>query len=99
MFGLLTNQWTTAGIAFLLAIIAMPVAMRFGRWMSITAKVASPLSDERVPATGGVSIIASVVAALAVTGHLDSRMAIGAGAMLVVGLVDDALVLSPGQKF
>jgi UDP-GlcNAc:undecaprenyl-phosphate GlcNAc-1-phosphate transferase len=99
MLDLLRNPWTTAAIAFLAAIITMPVATRFGRWMSVTAKVASPLSDARVPATGGISIIASIVVALAVTGHLDWWMALGAGAMLVVGLVDDALVLIPGQKF
>lgn len=99
MLDLLTNQWTTAAIAFLAAIVTMPVAMRIGRRTRITAKVASPLSDARVPATGGISIIASIVVALAVTGHLDRWMAVSAGAMLAVGLVDDALVLSPGQKF
>lgn len=99
MVDLLTNQWTTAAIAFLAAIVTMPVATRFGRWTRITAKVASPLSNVRVPATGGISIITSIVVALAITGRLDSWMAIGAGAMLVVGLVDDALVLSPGRKF
>src|ERR1039457_4850418 len=97
MLDLLTNEWTTAAIAFLAAIITMPVAKRFGRRMGMTAKVASPLSDARVPATGGISIIASIIVALAVTGHLAGWMAIGAGAMLVVSLVDDALVLSPGQ--
>jgi len=99
MLDLLTNQWTTATIAFLAAIVTMPVATRFGRWTGITAKVASPLTDARVPATGGISIVASIAVALAVTGHLVWWMAIGASAMLMVGLVDDALVLSPGQKF
>ena len=99
MYDLLTNPWTTAAIAFLTAIVTMPVTTRIGRWMRITARVASPLSDARVPATGGISIVASIVVALAATGHLDWWMAIGAGAMLMVGLVDDALVLSPGQKF
>ncbi len=98
MLALLTNPWTTGAIAFLAAIVTMPAAMRFGRWIGITAKVASPLSEARVPATGGISIIVSIVVALAVTSHLVSWVAIGAGAMLAVGLVDDALVLSPRQK-
>ncbi len=99
MLDLMTNEWTTAAIAFLAAIVTMPVATRFGRWIGITAKVASPLSDARVPATGGISLIASIVVALVITSHLAGWIAIGAGAMLVVGLVDDALALSPGQKF
>ena len=98
MLDLLTNQWTTAAIAFLAAIITMPVATRLGRWIGITAKVASPLSDARVPATGGIPIVASIVLSLVLTGHLDRLMAMSAGAMLAVGLIDDALVLSPRQK-
>jgi len=98
MLTILTNPWTTGAIAFLAAIVTMPAAMCFGRWMGITAKVASPLSEARVPASGGISIVASIIVALAVTSHLVSWVAIGAGAMLVIGLVDDALVLSPRQK-
>ena len=97
MLDLLTNQWTTAAIAFLAAIITMPVATRLGRLIGITAKVASP-SDARVPATGGIPIVAAIVVALGLTGHLDRWMGMGAAAMLAVGLIDDALVLNPRQK-
>jgi UDP-GlcNAc:undecaprenyl-phosphate/decaprenyl-phosphate GlcNAc-1-phosphate transferase len=87
-------------LAFVVAAVSfVPVrrlALRFGA-------VAYPGPDSRhsaaTPYFGGLSIIGATLAALAVEGNLPWWLALGALAMLAVGAVDDAIELSPRQKF
>ncbi|MFZ0889783.1 MAG: hypothetical protein WA005_15150 [Candidatus Binataceae bacterium] len=75
--------------------LARAVAIRYG-------VVASPAPDSRhpepKPAGGGLSIISGMLLSLAITGNLPLWIALSALALLVAGLVDDAIVLSPRQK-
>jgi UDP-N-acetylmuramyl pentapeptide phosphotransferase/UDP-N-acetylglucosamine-1-phosphate transferase len=99
MLNSLIIECTPAAVAFAAVLILTPLAARLGRGMKITAKPAAPPNGAEIPATGGISIIASIMIALAATGHLGAWVAIGAGAMFVVGLVDDTITLRPWQKF
>ena len=64
--------------------------------------VANPVPDSRhrepTPYFGGLSIIGATLVAIAVTTGLPLWMALSTVAMLAVGIVDDALVLTPRQK-
>ena len=64
--------------------------------------VANPVPDSRhsepTPYFGGLSIIGATLVAIAVTTGLPLWMALSTLAMLAVGIVDDALVLTPRQK-
>jgi UDP-N-acetylmuramyl pentapeptide phosphotransferase/UDP-N-acetylglucosamine-1-phosphate transferase len=92
-------EFAPAAIAFAAVLIVTPLAARFGRATGITAKPAALPGGAEIPATGGISVITAIMIALAATGHLEAWVAIGAGAMFVVGLVDDAINLRPWQKF
>lgn len=92
------NQWASPLVAFALTLLAIPLLRRLGRRAGVTAQLAAASGDVRVPATGGVAIIAGIVVALSLIGNLNWWLGLGAGAMLVVGQVDDAIDLRPGQK-
>lgn len=95
----LTEDISIFAIAFLFATAAIPLAKRIGRRLGITAHPAAQiLGGQQIPAFGGTAIISAVAAALALTGHLSAWLGIGVGALFAVGLIDDAIVLSPRQK-
>lgn len=93
------REFVGAAIAFALAAASMPVVRRLGRWLGITAAPALDKSKAlRIPATGGVSIVAATIVALAVVGSLPHWLVFGAVALCAAGLIDDAIVLAPRQK-
>jgi len=87
------------GSSFAVAIATVPAAIRIGNRLGITAKPATPVDSESVPVFGGASIIAAILVALAAVGELQLWILAGAGALLVAGIVDDAIPMRPRQKF
>ncbi len=87
-------------IAFAIVVLSIPLAMKVGHWLGITAAPAIVRSKEmRIPATGGLSIVAAIIIAAAATGCLSIWLACGAGALYFIGAIDDARCLTPRQKF
>src|SRR5262245_27507500 len=96
----------TAGAAFALAFaLSLAVTLVTERVMKRLGVVARPRADrwhrEPVPLLGGVAIVlATIVPSLLIAGRAWNIVALVAlaGAMAVVGLVDDLAHLSPPQK-
>ncbi len=86
-------------IAFAIAAGSVVPVRRLARRFSV---VANPVPDSRhsepTPYFGGLSIIGATLVAIAVTTGLPLWMALSTLAMLAVGIVDDAVVLTPRQK-
>ncbi|MGH7782082.1 MAG: hypothetical protein ACREQR_19875 [Candidatus Binataceae bacterium] len=86
-------------LAFMLTVAAVPLAKRIGHWLQITALPAARSSPEgKISAFGGAAIVAAIILALALSRELGLWLGVGAGALFIVGLVDDAIVLRPSQK-
>lgn len=89
-----------AVVAFAVAAATLPLAIVVGRKLGLTACPAVHASGtERTTEFGGVPIIGAILVALGMTHSLPLWILAGAGALLIVGLIDDALELRPYQKF
>jgi UDP-GlcNAc:undecaprenyl-phosphate GlcNAc-1-phosphate transferase len=89
-----------APAAFAVAAASMPLAKRLGDWLGITATPAiNTGGTSKIPATGGLSIVAAVLLAAYGAGCITPWLAIGVLGLCLVGAVDDAISLTPGQKF
>ena len=85
--------------SFIIAFATVPLAIRVGLRLNITSEPSSTaLGVSRIPAFGGASIMLALVGALALVGQLPLWIAVGAGALYLVGVVDDAIALRPYQK-
>ncbi len=84
-------------IALAVAVGTMPLARRLGRRFGIMSE-RTGMAGELVPVFGGASIVAAILLALGLSGALNAWVAAGALALWAVGLVDDAIVLTPWQK-
>src|SRR5512137_2190530 len=85
--------------AFVVSAASIPFAKRIATDLGITAEPATlPVTARKVPVFGGASIIAGTIAATAAFGQLQAWMLFGAGALLVLGAIDDARPFRPGQK-
>ncbi len=86
--------------AFALATASLPLAIRAGKRLGLTATPAIPIAGRmRVPEFGGISIVGATILSLAMCRALSNWLLFGAGAMLLVGVIDDAFELRPYQKF
>jgi len=87
-------------LALVFAALAMPLAKRIACHYGI---VSVPYSDSRhkqqKPLMGGAAIIAAILVTLALGRILPLWLIVGAGGLFLIGLVDDAIVLSPLRKF
>src|SRR5208282_5941833 len=81
-------------IAFAIVACSIPPVGRLARRMGVVAYPA-PDSRHSKPTAyfGGISIVGAVLVSVALTAGLPLWMALGAVAMLAVGIVDDAVVL------
>ncbi|HUY27877.1 MAG TPA: hypothetical protein VMV27_10700 [Candidatus Binataceae bacterium] len=87
-------------IAFGVAIATLPLAIFVGGRLGITASHGSAISGrKRVVEFGGAPIIGAIIASLAVVHSLPMWILVGAGSLLIVGLIDDSIDLRPYQKF
>ena len=86
-------------VAFLLALAAVPLAERLARRFGV---IAIPGSDSRhakpTALLGGVAIASAFLGTLALIGNLPWWILASTCALLAVGLIDDVLVMRPGQK-
>jgi UDP-GlcNAc:undecaprenyl-phosphate/decaprenyl-phosphate GlcNAc-1-phosphate transferase len=93
------RELLTLPLALLLAAATIPVAKRIGQRLRITAPPAARSTDEeRISAFGGAAIVGAIIVALAFSRDLTVWLGIGAGALFLVGVIDDAIVLRPRQK-
>ncbi|HVA80554.1 MAG TPA: hypothetical protein VNF29_06485 [Candidatus Binataceae bacterium] len=94
MVGLIT------GIGFGVAIATLPLAIFVGGRLGITASHGPAVPGrKRVIEFGGAPIIAAIIASLAVVHSVPLWILVGAGSLLIVGLIDDLIDLRPYQKF
>jgi len=88
-----------AVISFGGAAVLLPVLRAIASRLGI---VATPSREtchtEPTPVMGGVAIVVGVLAGLAAVGELPLWMATGMVALLAVGVIDDAVALTPGRK-
>ena len=89
-----------AMVAFAVAAATLPLAIVVGRKLGLTACPAVHASGaERTTEFGGAPIIGAILVALGMTHSLPLWILAGAGGLLIVGLIDDALELRPYHKF
>jgi UDP-GlcNAc:undecaprenyl-phosphate GlcNAc-1-phosphate transferase len=87
------------GTSFGLALILTPLARAVARRFKVVAEPSEESGHpEATPALGGIAIVAAVLAALALAGALPLWMSIGMVALLAVGIIDDAVALTPSRK-
>jgi UDP-N-acetylmuramyl pentapeptide phosphotransferase/UDP-N-acetylglucosamine-1-phosphate transferase len=87
-------------LSFTIAASSLPLVKRLALRGGVTA---TPYSDsdgrESSPLWGGVSIVAAILISLLVAGALPGWMLGGTLGLFVLGLIDDAIVLTPLRKF
>lgn len=89
-----------AAVAFAFAIATLPIAIIVGRRLGLTACPAVHTSAaDQTTEFGGAPIVGAILVALAMTHSLPLWILAGAGALLIVGLIDDAFEMRPYQKF
>ena len=86
--------------SFAIAVVLMPLA----RAISWRFKVVAEPSQESghlnpTPVLGGIAIVIAILGALALVGALPLWTLAGAGLLLGVGVIDDAVALTPSHKF
>jgi UDP-GlcNAc:undecaprenyl-phosphate GlcNAc-1-phosphate transferase len=87
-------------VAFAVAVATLPVAIVVGRGLGFTASPAvKTAAAAQTTEFGGAPIVGAILAALAITHSLPLWILAGAGALLVVGIIDDAFEMRPYQKF
>ncbi len=93
------NLITSALTAFGLVAVLTPVVKALALRCNI---IAPPCEEsghpEPIPVLGGVAIVVAVIVALGVAGELPLWMLAGMLALLAVGVVDDAVALTPSRK-
>ncbi len=88
-----------AAISFAGAAILVPAVRAVASRLGIVAAPSGETGhSEPTPVMGGVAIVLGVLAGLAIVGELPLWMAAGMLALLAVGLLDDAVALTPGRK-
>ncbi|HYL60435.1 MAG TPA: hypothetical protein VEU51_16325 [Candidatus Acidoferrales bacterium] len=85
--------------AFAIAAGTIPLARRLGLRLGISAhRAAGRSGDERIPVFGGASIVAGIVASMAMFGVLPGWLLFAAMSLWIVGVIDDARELRPREK-
>ncbi|MHB8384189.1 MAG: hypothetical protein ACYDC3_17820 [Candidatus Binataceae bacterium] len=100
----MSEQFTAIGlvtaVAFASAVATLPLAIIVGRKLGLTARPAVQAAGrEEIAEFGGAPIIGAILIALAMTHFLPLWILGGAGALLIVGILDDAIEMRPYQKF
>src|SRR5579883_834727 len=99
MFELILTLATAAVIAFAIALAGSVAAKRIAwRWRMVALPGPDSRHVEPTAMLGGVAIAIAFLASLALCGKLTMWVAAITCALTAVGLVDDLLVLRPGQK-
>jgi UDP-GlcNAc:undecaprenyl-phosphate GlcNAc-1-phosphate transferase len=82
-----------------IVVATIPLFCRIAKHAGMTAPPA-PWSEgsTEVPLLGGAPIVLAILMSLAVTGASSWWLVVGLGGLLVVGIVDDAIALTPLQK-
>ncbi len=87
------------GVSFALALALTPVAKVIARRLNLVAEPSEESGHpEPTPVMGGTAIVSAVLIALALAGALPLWMSAGMLLLLAVGVVDDAVVLTPPRK-
>lgn len=88
-----------AASAFALVVALTPAAKALALRFNL---IASPCEEsgqpEPTPVLGGVAIVLAVIAALGLVGELPYWLTAGMVALLTVGVLDDAVALTPSRK-
>src|SRR6266852_1112827 len=85
-------------VSFCITAAAMPLLKRMALAFAITASRAGGKVPDTVPVLGGPAIVGGLLMAAAVLDMLPLWLAVGVLFLCVSGVVDDAQVLTPGQK-
>ena len=87
-------------LSFILTAMSLPLMRRLARKAGIVASpCGNAAGDARTPLLGGVAIVGATLTVLAIARVLPAWMLIGAVGLLMVGFIDDVLVLAPFRKF
>jgi UDP-GlcNAc:undecaprenyl-phosphate/decaprenyl-phosphate GlcNAc-1-phosphate transferase len=87
-------------LSFALTALSLPLAKRVaGRYGIIAMPHGDAHHREPTPLLGGASILAAILVTLAIARTLPGWMLFGAASLFAVGVIDDAIVLRPLQKF
>ena len=100
----MTNQeWIIIGLplgAFLLAVMSLPLMKRLAvRFGIIFTPYSDTLPSRRIPLLGGIAIILSVIVPLALAGAMPLWIGGPTLALLIAGVIDDAVAMRPLKKF
>ncbi|HEX4209483.1 MAG TPA: hypothetical protein VHY56_03755, partial [Candidatus Binataceae bacterium] len=86
--------------AFLIAAACLPLMKRVAvRYGILATPYSEILEKRRVPLLGGIAIIAAILLPLALTHSLPLWIGLPTLALLIVGEIDDAVVMRPQNKF
>lgn len=86
--------------ALLLAVISLPLMKRLAtHYGIISAPYSDTLPARRIPLLGGIAIILSIVLPLSLAGAMPLWIGGPTLALLIVGVVDDAVAMRPLKKF
>jgi UDP-GlcNAc:undecaprenyl-phosphate/decaprenyl-phosphate GlcNAc-1-phosphate transferase len=86
--------------AFLLAVISLPLMKRLAtHYGIISAPYSDTLPARRVPLLGGIAIILSILVPLSLAGAMPLWIGAPTLALLIVGVIDDAVAMRPLKKF
>lgn len=86
--------------AFLLVVISIPVMKLVADHYGVVSSTHSETSTRlRIPLLGGVAIILAILIPLSMIGAMPIWMGVPTVGLLIIGVIDDGVVLRPLQKF
>lgn len=92
--------WALTLLSFAISALSLPAIIRLARHYGIVAQCRSDARGRSPrPLLGGISIIAGILAPLAIVGALPPWMLIGSLLLCLIGAFDDARPLEPRSKF
>lgn len=87
-------------VSFAMAVVLMPFAKAISSRFKIVAEPSQESGHlNSTPVLGGIAIVIAVLGALALMQALPLWTLTGAGLLLAVGVIDDAVALTPASKF
>lgn len=88
-----------AVIAFALAVVMVPLAKVLAQHFGVVAEPSQESGHpQATPVLGGIAIVIAILGALGLVGALPLWMLVGTVLLLGVGVVDDAVALTPSHK-
>jgi UDP-GlcNAc:undecaprenyl-phosphate GlcNAc-1-phosphate transferase len=87
-------------VAFIIAAAGLPLMKRIAaRYAIVASPYSETLESRRVPLLGGVAIIGAILISLLFAKALPLWIGLPTVALLIVGVIDDAVVMRPAVKF